>query len=96
MKILPPVRPDTRMFAALRKLIMDARTAEIYEQRERITNKALHQLNAIEKILIAAVQEPGRKGGNKTAERGPEHSLKIAAMREPRARGERKKQAASA
>ncbi len=60
----------------------------------QITDKALRQLNAIEKILLAAVQE--RKGGNKTAERGPEYSRKIAAMRETRADGGRKKQVASA
>jgi hypothetical protein len=53
------------MFGALRKLIIEARTAEIYEQRLQITSKALHQLNAIEKILTTAVQERGRKGGTK-------------------------------
>ncbi len=74
MKI-PPPSPYPRMFAALRKLIMDARTAEIYEQREQITNKALRRLNAIEKILITAVQARGRKGGTKTAQRGSEYLL---------------------
>jgi hypothetical protein len=58
------------MFAALRKLIIDARTAEVYEQREQIANKALRRLNAIEKILITAAQEPSHKGGTKTAQRG--------------------------
>jgi hypothetical protein len=58
------------MFAALRKLIMDARTAEVYEQREQIANNALRRLNTIEKILLTAAQERGRKAGTKTAQRG--------------------------
>ena len=83
------------MFAILRSLIMDARTAETYEQRDPIINKALRRLDGIEKILMTAVQERGRKGGTKTAERGPDYFRQIAAMRKTRGGGRPKKQAAS-
>ena len=95
MKIPSSTSPYSRMFAALRKLIVEARTAEIYERREQITDKALRQLDGIEKILMTAMQERGRKGGTKTAERGPEYFRQIAAMRKTRAGGRPKKQAAS-
>ena len=58
------------MFTALRKLIIDARTAQVYEQREQIANEALRRLNAIEEILKTAAHERSRKGGTKTAQRG--------------------------
>ena len=70
MKI-PAPSPHPRMFAALRKLIIDARTAEGYEQREQIANQALRRLNAIEEILKTAAHERSRKGGTKTAQRRP-------------------------
>ncbi len=66
----PPPSPYARMFAALRKVIMEARTAEIYEQREQVTDEALRRVNAIEKILTREGQARGRTGGARTAQRG--------------------------
>jgi len=68
------------MFAALRKLIIDARTAQVYEQREQIANEALRRLNAIEEILKTAAHERNRNGGTKPPQRGGP------GMREVRAR----------
>ena len=53
------------MLATLRKLIIDARTAKVYEQREQIANQALRRLNAIEEILKTVAHER-----TKTAKRG--------------------------
>ena len=82
------------MFAVLRDLLSKARTAETCEKRNPLIDKAIRHLNSLEKFVLTAAEERGRKGGTKTAERGPEYFRQIAAMRKTRGGGRPKKQPA--
>ena len=81
------------MIEALRGVIRDARTAETYDKRDPIIDEALRRLDNIAKRVDPS--RFGKKGGKKTAERGPEYFAKIAAMRKTRGGGRPKKQPAS-
>jgi hypothetical protein len=89
----PVVSLYPRRFKIIRNMLTEARTAETYEQRAPLIEKAISRLDALERRVLGAAQERGRKGGTKTAERGPEYFRKIAAMRKTKGGGRPKKQA---
>lgn len=81
------------MVAAIRNLAMEARSADTYEKRDPIINKLIKRIDSLAKRIDPV--RFGRKGGTKTAERGPDYFRQIAAMRKTKAGGRPKKQPAS-
>jgi hypothetical protein len=81
------------MVAAVRNLMVEAKSADTSGQCTPIIDKAIRRLDSLAKRVDPV--SIGRKGGTKTAERGPEYFAKIAAMRKTRGGGRPKKQAAS-
>lgn len=56
-----------------------------------LLSTALDQLAVLETNILEMNKQRGRKGGTKTAERGPEYYCQIAALRKTRAGGRPKK-----
>jgi hypothetical protein len=82
-----------RMVAEIRNLALKLRDSDDREERGRLADKAIRRLERLERRIALARQATARKGGLKTAERGPEYFRQIAAMRKTRAGGRPKKQA---
>lgn len=88
----------TNDLKALRNMISEAHkviaTTNLPESRsERVyelLTAALHLADHL--VSVSPAAELGKKGGTKTAERGPEYYAQIAAMRKTRAGGRPKKQ----
>ncbi|HML17944.1 MAG TPA: hypothetical protein VK419_13015 [Bryobacteraceae bacterium] len=61
------------------------------EQMKRLVGDAIQQTEHLKASMKKAAVGRGRKGGKKTAERGPEYFKQIAAMRKKHAGGRPKK-----
>jgi hypothetical protein len=72
--------------------IRQAMAAPSIQTSRRILADALRRAERLTQSLVDAPAKLGRKGGQKTAERGPEYFRKIAAMRKTKAGGRTKKQ----
>lgn len=81
----PAPHPIPRRVMIIRNLVHTLRVADTYEKRDPIIKKLLRLLDLLEKAINPA--ERGRKGGTKTAERGPDYFRRIAAMRKTKAGG---------
>jgi hypothetical protein len=75
------------MIAAVRNLALQIKSTEAYPQREALQEKIVRRLDLLEERLKSAAEDRGRKGGSKTAERGPDYFRQIAAMRKTRGGG---------
>jgi hypothetical protein len=62
------------------------------EESRRLVADALQRTERLAKAVTTAAIKRGRKGGSKTAERGPEYFRQIAAKRKTFAGGRPKKQ----
>lgn len=87
--------PENPQLEALRQMIVQARevivTSDLPADRTRRAGELLTAAVALADDLLAqpasAAAALGKKGGAKTAERGPEYFAKIAAMRKTKAGG---------
>ena len=75
---------NQNIVAKVRKLVVKLRDAASVD-RTHIAEKAVALLDSLHTRLDP--KEFGRRGGKKTAERGPEYFRRIAAMRKTRAGG---------
>jgi hypothetical protein len=66
-----------------------------HEECREIVQKTIRRIKLLAERLAKAPSEIGKKGGTKTAERGPEYFRQIAAMRKTKAGGRPKKQVAT-
>jgi hypothetical protein len=71
----------------------EALTAHAEPDRRGAVMDAMKRVEQLKKTIITAAVKLGRKGGNKTAERGPEYFKQIAAMRKTKGGGRPRKQA---
>jgi hypothetical protein len=78
------------MTEAIRNLLLKAKQIDSRDERNPIIEKALRRLDNLAKRIDPA--RFGKKGGMKTAERGPEYFKRIAAMRKTRGGGRPRKQ----
>ena len=74
----------------VRKLVVKLRDAGSAADRVQLAEKAIALMDSLHTRLDPA--EFGRRGGQKTAERGPDYFRKIAAMRKTRAGGRPRKE----
>jgi hypothetical protein len=78
-------------FAKLSDSLRRALEAVTIEESRIILADAIQQAERIAKAVTTAPIKRGRKGGTRTAERGPDYFRQIAAMRKTRAGGRPKK-----
>lgn len=78
--------------SAIRAILVSAINATDREEYSTLMQKALRRVDLLTERAVKAPIEQGRKGGKKTAERGPEYYKQIAAMRKTRGGGRPKKQ----
>jgi hypothetical protein len=78
-------------FAKLSACLNRALEASTLEDSRQAIAEAIQRAERLMKAVSTAAIRRGRKGGSKTAERGPEYFRKIAAMRKTRAGGRPKK-----
>lgn len=86
-----PPSPYPRMISAIRNLALLIKSSETYEARDALQEKIIRRLDSLSERLKSAAEERGRKGGSKTAERGPDYFREIAAMRKTRSGGRPRK-----
>jgi hypothetical protein len=79
------------MITAIQAYLKTSKDAQTPESRNEALDKAVRRLDLLNRRLSLASVERGRKGGRKTAERGPEYFRRIAAMRKTKAGGRPKK-----
>jgi hypothetical protein len=79
-------------FQKLENCLRQALNASAPEESHKLIAEAIQRTERLSKAVTTAASKRGRKGGQKTAERGPEYFAKIAAMRKTRAGGRPKKQ----
>lgn len=80
-------------FAKLSACLNQALAASTLADSKQSITEALWRTERLAKAIASAAVKRGRKGGSKTAERGPEYFRHIAAMRKTRAGGRPKKEA---
>ena len=80
-------------FEKLSHCLQQAQEAPSLEQSRTLIAEALQRVERLSKVVLTAAEKRGRKGGTKTAERGPDYYRQIAAMRKTRAGGRPRKQA---
>jgi hypothetical protein len=80
-------------FDKLSHCLHQAQEAPTLEQSRTLIAEALQRVERIAKAVLTAAEKRGRKGGTKTAERGPDYYREIAAKRKTFAGGRPKKQA---
>lgn len=83
-----------RELSAIRASLFRANNAPNHEECREIIRKTIRRVELLAERLSKVPAEIGRKGGTKTAERGPEYFRQIAAMRKTRGGGRPKKQPA--
>lgn len=76
------------LIVRLRRIV----NAESLEDARTIGTDALERAERLKKTVLSAPVKSGRKGGSKTAERGPDYFRQIAAMRKTRGGGRPKKE----
>jgi len=79
-------------FAKLSDCLRRAHGAGTLEESRELVAEAIQRTDRLSKAVLTAAVKRGRKGGTKTAERGPDYFRQIAAMRKTRAGGRPKKQ----
>jgi hypothetical protein len=79
-------------FEKLSNCLRQAKEAPTMEQSRTLIAEALQRLDRLSKAVLTAAEKRGRKGGTKTAERGPDYFRQIAAMRKVRAGGRPRKE----
>jgi hypothetical protein len=80
------------MIASIRTQVADLRPLDSYAERSPLVDKVLRRLDLLTERVNSVAEDRGRKGGLKTAERGPDYFRQIAAKRKTRAGGRPKKQ----
>ncbi|HLK18091.1 MAG TPA: hypothetical protein VKT81_04010 [Bryobacteraceae bacterium] len=78
-------------FDKLSHCLHQAQEAPTLEQSRTLIAEALQRVERIAKAVLTAAEKRGRKGGTKTAQRGPDYFRQIAAMRKVRAGGRPRK-----
>jgi hypothetical protein len=78
-------------FARLSDVLRRAQETPTLEECRALVADALSRAEKLSKAVSTAPIKRGRKGGTKTAERGPEYFRQIAAMRKTRAGGRPRK-----
>jgi hypothetical protein len=78
-------------FAKLSACLNRALEAPTLEDSRQAITEAIQRTERLTKAVTTAAVKRGRKGGTKTAERGPEYFREIAAMRKTRAGGRPRK-----
>jgi hypothetical protein len=68
-------------FTKISTCLRHALQASTIEESHLLISEALKRTEGLSKIIATAAVKRGRKGGIKTAERGPDYFRKIAAMR---------------
>jgi len=81
-----------KIILMIQNLVTAAKEAPTPEERNDLLDKAHKRLQLLNERLERVSVERGRKGGTKTAERGPDYFRQIAAMRKTRAGGRPRKQ----
>ena len=79
-------------FTRLSDVLRRALEAPTLEESRTLVADALSRADKLAKAVLAAPVKRGRKGGTKTAERGPEYFRQIAAMRKTRGGGRPRKE----
>jgi hypothetical protein len=79
-------------FDKLTNCLRQAQEAPTLDQTRALIAEALQRTERLAKAVTTAAVKRGRKGGTKTAERGPDYFRQIAAMRKTRAGGRPRKQ----
>jgi hypothetical protein len=83
---------NVRDLHAVRRFINQAIATDSSEDRQKVLETAVRY---VDRLIVRIEQAPsvlGTKGGQKTAERGPDYYRKIAAMRKTHAGGRPKKE----
>ena len=83
--------PHEAAFAKLSTTLRSALTAETLESSRLLIADAIERTDKLAHAISTAAVKRGRKGGNKTAERGPEYFKQIAAMRKTKGGGRPRK-----
>ena len=83
-----------RELSAIRTALFRAGDAPTHEECREIVSKTIRRVELLAERLAKVPAEIGKKGGTKTAERGPDYFRQIAAMRKTKAGGRPKKQVA--
>jgi hypothetical protein len=78
-------------FEKLSRTLHQALEASTIEQSRPLIEDAIQRTERLSKAVLTAPVKRGRKGGSKTAERGPDYYRQIAAMRKTRAGGRPRK-----
>jgi hypothetical protein len=80
-------------FEKLSQCLHKAQEAPTLEQSRPLIAEALKRVERLSNSVLTAAEKRGRKGGTKTAERGPDYYREIAAKRKTFAGGRPRKQA---
>lgn len=80
-----------RDFSKITSCLRQALEATTVQESHPLVAEALKRTEGLSKIVTTAAVKHGRKGGNKTAQRGPDYFRQIAAMRKTKAGGRPKK-----
>lgn len=79
-------------FEKLSDTLHRAAEAPTLKEARAIIAEAIQRTERLSKAVAMAAVKRGRKGGTKTAERGPDYFRQIAAMRKTRSGGRPRKQ----
>ncbi|HYL74711.1 MAG TPA: hypothetical protein VEU96_10935 [Bryobacteraceae bacterium] len=79
-------------FSKLSAVLCQAQEAPTLEESRALIAEAIQRTERLSKAVLTAPVKRGRKGGTKTAERGPDYFRQIAAMRKTRAGGRPRKE----
>ena len=82
-----PATKTQKEISAIRTSLFRAVDSGDHGECRDIVRKAIHRIELLAKRLSNAPAELGKRGGQKTAERGPEFFARIAGMRKKRAGG---------
>jgi hypothetical protein len=78
-------------FEKLSKCLHQAQEAPSLEQSRALIAEAIQRVERLSNAVLTAAEKRGRKGGTKTAERGPDYYREIAAKRKTFAGGRPRK-----
>ena len=86
---------QSKEFAAIISILNDARLIQDRQKCDELISSAIQRTEKLAEAVAGTPAKIGRKGGQKTAERGPEYFKRIAGMRKER-KGGRPKQPTTA
>lgn len=78
-------------FEKLASCLRQAQEAGTLEESRVLIAESIKRVQRLSRAVLTAAVKRGRKGGSKTAERGPDYFRQIAAMRKTRAGGRPRK-----